>query len=35
VHMYRKFCYMNFEEFGSDFEEEAWHDFRDKSVLNF
>jgi hypothetical protein len=25
----------NFEEFGSDFEVETWHDFRDKSVFNF
>jgi hypothetical protein len=26
---------MNFEEFGSDFEVETWHGFRDKSVFNF
>jgi hypothetical protein len=25
----------NFEEFGSDFEVETWHSFRDKSVFNF
>jgi hypothetical protein len=25
----------NFEEFGSDFEVETWHSFRDKYVFNF
>jgi hypothetical protein len=26
---------MNFEEFGSYFEVETWHGFRDKSAFNF